>query len=239
MLISFVPTFLFAISIYPSSSARSKFLGTSCNSLTQQPTPPRLLLNFIGFQFGNELILNWLPMHVHRSLHDDCNQYLSSLLLHSYIPSHQLSSASLNLLVQHRIHIALVSRGLRHASPSIWNPSLPPNHRSIDSYTAFKSNLKTHLLLTQAFLGILPQAILSVRFWFDIIHVDFCVENTLYYMTSYWWRASEAKAFESCLEAFRISIRFVCYISLPRTSVTRSSHYEPGKVAYFPRIIDM
>jgi len=97
--------------------------------------------------------LHWLPIRqridfklatlVHRSLHNACPQYLSSLL-QVYTPTRQLRSASLNLLAVPRVNIALASRGFRHAGPSIWN-SLPPHLRSLDTYPAFKSNLKTHL----------------------------------------------------------------------------------------------
>jgi len=63
---------------------------------------------------------------------------------------------------------------IQHAGPSIWN-SILPNLRSVESYTAFKSNLKTRLL---------PGASnsISVRLWFEKIHVDFCVEVTLQYI---------------------------------------------------------
>ena len=47
-------------------------------------------------------------------------------------------------LSQPRVNIALASRGFRHADPSRWN-SLSAYLRSIDSYIAFKSDLKTHL----------------------------------------------------------------------------------------------
>jgi len=84
-----------------------------------------------------------LATPVHRSLHNAGPQYMSSLL-HLYTPSRQLHSVSLNLLSQPRINITLASRGFRHAGPSLWN-SLPHHLRSTDSYTVFKSNLKTQL----------------------------------------------------------------------------------------------
>jgi len=80
-----------------------------------------------------------------------CPQYLSSLL-HTYTPTRQLRSASLNLLSLLRSKIALASRGFRHTGPSIWN-YLPPHLRSIDTSTAFKSNLKTHLLCSASISG--------------------------------------------------------------------------------------
>jgi len=92
--------------------------------------------------------LHWLPIQqrinfklatlVHRSLHNAV-----IFIIHPYTPSHQLRSASLNLLAQSRINITLASRGFRHADPSLWN-SLPRHLKSTDSYTVFKSNLKTH-----------------------------------------------------------------------------------------------
>jgi len=83
--------------------------------------------------------------------HNACPQYLSSLL-HTYTRTRQLRSASLNLLTQPRAKIAFDSRGFRHTGPSIWN-SLPPHLRSIDTYTAFKSNLKTHLFCSASISG--------------------------------------------------------------------------------------
>jgi len=105
--------------------------------------------------------LHWLPIWqpigyklstiIHRSLRNACPQYLSSLL-HTYTPTRQLRCTSLNLLSQPRAKIALASPGFRHAGPSIWN-SHPPHLRSIDTYTAFKSNLKTHLFRSASISG--------------------------------------------------------------------------------------
>jgi len=105
--------------------------------------------------------LHWLPIQqrynfklatlVHRSLHNAGPQYLS-YLSHPYTPSRQLRSASLNLLSQSSINIALACRGFRHAGPSLWN-SLPYHLRYIDSYTIFISNLKPHLFSGLSFSG--------------------------------------------------------------------------------------
>ena len=105
--------------------------------------------------------LHWLPIAqridyklatlVHHSLHNTCPLYLSSLL-HSYTPSRHLRSSSLNLLSQPRTNTVLASRGFRSAGPSIWN-SLPPHLRSIDSYSTFKSQLKTHLFSAASISG--------------------------------------------------------------------------------------
>lgn len=47
--------------------------------------------------------------------------------------------------LQPRIDFALsFRRGFRQADPSLWN-CLPPHLRPIDSYSAFKSYLKTHI----------------------------------------------------------------------------------------------
>jgi len=74
--------------------------------------------------------IHWLPIRqqinyelatiVHCSLHNACPHYLSSLL-HTYTPTRQLRSTSLDFLSQPRAKIALASRGFRHTGPSIWN----------------------------------------------------------------------------------------------------------------------
>jgi len=122
----FSPAFLHAIFIAFSSTTNSTSALNSLHWLTIQQR--------IDYK---------LATIVRHSLHNACPQYLSSLL-HTYTPTRQLQSASLNLLSQPRAKIALTSRGFRHTGPSIWN-SLPPHLRSIDTYTAFKSNLKSHL----------------------------------------------------------------------------------------------
>ena len=84
--------------------------------------------------------LHWPPIRqrinyklatlVHRSLHNACSQYLSSLI-QAYTQIRQLRTASLSLLSQPHVNIALASRGFRHAGPSIWNSkstfTLPSN----------------------------------------------------------------------------------------------------------------
>jgi len=90
---------------------------------------------------------------VYRTLHNVRSQCLSSShLTLSFL--HSITSASLCVpqsffttlypFSQPCIHIALASHGCWHAGPYRWN-SLPHHLRSIDSYTAFKSNLNTHL----------------------------------------------------------------------------------------------
>jgi len=100
-----------------------------------------------------------------------------SSLLHPYTPLRQLRSASLNLLSQPRINITLASHGFRHAGPTLWN-FLPHHLRSTDSYTVFKSNLKTHLFQVQA--SVTPSN-LYTRASDSHNHVDFCVLK-LYYI---------------------------------------------------------
>jgi len=96
--------------------------------------------------------LHWLPIRqridyklatiLHRSLHNACPQSL----LHTYTPTCQLRSASLNLLSQFHAKIALASRCFRHTGPSIWN-SLPPHLRSIDTYTPLHIQSQNSLVL--------------------------------------------------------------------------------------------
>jgi len=140
---------------------------------------------------------HWLPIQqqidfklatlVHRSLHNAGPQYLSSLL-HPYTPSRQLRSDSLNLLSQPRINITLASRGFRHAGPSLWK-SFPNHLRSTDSYTVFKSNLKTHHFLWCKHLW--PLAISVPALLIRHSHVDFCVLK-LYYVIMLCYESSES-----------------------------------------------
>lgn len=104
--------------------------------------------------------LHWLPVQqrisfklgtlVYRSLHGTCPQYISSLL-HTYAPSRSLRSSSLNLLSQPRLNTSIASRGFRSCGPYMWN-SLPQNVKTADSYSSFRSRLKTHLF-EQAFVA--------------------------------------------------------------------------------------
>jgi len=63
---------------------------------------------------------------------------------HPYCISTLSFALALDLLSQLRINIALASRGLRHAGPYLWNSLLPPHPRSMESYAAFKFNLRSH-----------------------------------------------------------------------------------------------
>jgi len=102
---------------------------SALNSLHRRPVQQRIIFKFAKL--------------VHRSLHNAGPQYMSPLL-HPYTLSRQLRSASLNLLSQPRINITFASHGFRHTGPSLWN-SFFHHLRSTDSYTVFKSSLKTHL----------------------------------------------------------------------------------------------
>jgi len=82
---------------YPSSSTRSKLLGSSRYSLNYQ--------HHISSKFTS-LVYFKLATLVHRSPHNADPQYMSSLL-HPYMPFYQLRSASLNLLSQPRIKFTL------------------------------------------------------------------------------------------------------------------------------------
>jgi len=89
----------------------------------------------------SRLIINWLQLstvHSTTSALNTCHLYYNRML-------HCLSFApSLNILLQPCFYIALASSGLQHDCPALWK-SLPHNLRPTNSYTVFKSNLKTRL----------------------------------------------------------------------------------------------
>ena len=97
--------------------------------------------------------LHWLPIQqrvsfkigcfVYRSLHGTTPTYLSSLLT-PYSPARSLRSSDLELLTIPRTKTTFGSRGFRCAGPRLWN-TLPHNIRSLDTFSNFKSHLKTHL----------------------------------------------------------------------------------------------
>ena len=80
---------------------------------------------------------------VYRSLHGTTPTYLSNLLT-PYSPTRGLRSSDLELLTIPRTKTTFGSRGFRCAGPRLWN-SLPHNIRSLDTFSNFKSHLKTHL----------------------------------------------------------------------------------------------
>jgi len=160
ILTSTFPTSAFNLhffSQYPSFSARSKLLGSS-----------RYSFNSIFTSLASNSVTNQF------SIGHSCPPFIPQrcpsihvILLQPYTPSSQLHSASLNLLSQPRINITLASHGFQHAGPSLWN-SLTHHLRYTDSYTVYKSNLKT----------------LAIYIYMLLIrhnHVDFCILK-LYYV---------------------------------------------------------
>jgi len=97
--------------------------------------------------------LHWLPIRqrisfkvgtfVFHSLHGTAPYYLSSLL-HHYEPPRHLRSSDRHLLSVPRTCTSIGSRGFRYSAPSFWN-KLPDSLRSTDTYSSFKSHLKTCL----------------------------------------------------------------------------------------------
>ena len=91
-----------------SSSIIGRLIYRPESQLARQPTPAQLSIQFIGFQFGNESIINWLiyPLFTPQCLHlNTCHLYL----LYSYTSSRQLPSASPNLLSQNLLSALLSS----------------------------------------------------------------------------------------------------------------------------------
>ena len=97
----------------------------------------------------------WLPFQarIEYKLSTLCHSFFSdtppvylSDLLNVYFPPRQLhfSSDSRTLPILHIKTKAFGHRSFSHAAPSVWN-SLPHEIRHIQSTTAFKTALKTHL----------------------------------------------------------------------------------------------
>jgi len=146
MLIPFLLALLLAISI-----DFNTFKTPRLRVVTRSTTKTTSALNSLHWLPSQQPINCKLATLVHHSLYNAGPQYMSSFL-HPYTPSRQLHSASPNLLSQPRINITLASRGFQHAGPSLWN-SLPHHFRSTDSYTVFKSNLKTHIYSVASIYG--------------------------------------------------------------------------------------
>ena len=97
--------------------------------------------------------LHWLPIDqrikfkisttVYRSLNGTAPHYLSSLLT-NYTPTRSLRSSDQNLLTIPNVKTKIGSRGFRSSGPRLWN-TLPVHLRSENTYSAFRSHLKTHL----------------------------------------------------------------------------------------------
>ncbi|XP_029923297.1 uncharacterized protein LOC115370421 [Myripristis murdjan] len=101
--------------------------------------------------------LHWLPVQFRiqfkvllftfKAIHNLAPPYLSDLL-HVPTPSRALrSSSSIHLSVPSARLTTMGSRAFSRSAPRLWN-SLPPQLRNIDSFTHFKSQLKTHLFKT-------------------------------------------------------------------------------------------
>ena len=122
-------------------------------SRTQLQDSSSKLINVIMFHLSSELFTGCPPKHVsiisfqrgHSFFSDTAPVYLSDLL-HVYSPSRQLrfSSDSRILRIPYIKIKTFGNRSFSHASPSVWN-SLPREITHIQSTTAFKTALKTHL----------------------------------------------------------------------------------------------
>ena len=99
--------------------------------------------------------LHWLPVQAHieyklstlyHSIFSNTAPFYLSDLLRVYSPSRQLRSFSdsRTLRIPHIKTKTFGHRSFSHAAPSVWN-SLPHEIRHIQSATAFKTALKTHL----------------------------------------------------------------------------------------------
>ena len=76
------------------------------------------------------------------------HNYQNYLVLRKYGQlARQLRSADQNLLFQPRSNTVFASRAFRSAGPHLWN-SLPNHLRTIDSYSSYKSHLKSHFFST-------------------------------------------------------------------------------------------
>jgi len=129
------------------------------------------------------------------TVHSTTSALIACILYYTYskcTPSHQLRSASLNLIVhQPRLHIALITaRSIRHTGPSILN-SLPPNMRSIDSYT-LPSNLLSKLTYSRVltFLGLAAPNVITILLLFSMLRAD----RALVWFDSFYVRVSTITA---------------------------------------------
>ena len=98
--------------------------------------------------------LHWLPVRwrvqykllvlVFTALHGLAPGYIRDLIT-PYLPTRNLRSADLHLLVVPRYNLeGYGKRAFSVSGPTLWN-SLPENMRKIDNLTKFKTLLKTHL----------------------------------------------------------------------------------------------
>ena len=96
--------------------------------------------------------LHWLPMEritfkvltmTHRSVFQTGPEYLNELVT-KYEPSRTLRSSDQHLLVAPKGQSKYGSRASMVIAPQLWN-KLPFELRSIESFSCFKKQLKTHL----------------------------------------------------------------------------------------------
>jgi hypothetical protein len=126
-----------------------------------QNTAARILTGTPKFEHITPVLrtLHWLPVEqrirykilltVFKALHKLAPRYIQDMIV-PYIPSRNLRSLDLNLLVVPRTSSSLIqARAFSVAGPLMWN-SLPPEMRGLDSINKFKSKLKTYLF-TQTF----------------------------------------------------------------------------------------
>uniref|UniRef100_A0A8C6PG34 Reverse transcriptase domain-containing protein n=1 Tax=Nothobranchius furzeri TaxID=105023 RepID=A0A8C6PG34_NOTFU len=98
--------------------------------------------------------LHWLPvkyridykilLHAFKAIHNLAPPYLSNLL-HIVTPTRSLRSSSSPSLSVPRTRLCTMGvRAFSHSAPKLWN-TLPPDLRNINSFSTFKSQLKTHM----------------------------------------------------------------------------------------------
>jgi len=97
-------------------------------------------------------------------LYGTAPHYWSSLLRHYEPPRHLRSTDRRVLSVPHTC-ISTGSRGFRHSAPSFWN-NLPDSLRSTDTYSSFRSHLRTCL-----FREIWPLAVSRASVSFSIMRL--------------------------------------------------------------------
>ena len=137
-----------------SSQAVLDILKNYKRSRTQLQDSFSKLMNKITFHSSLELFTGCPSKHVGYKLSTLCHSFFSdtapvylSDLLHVYSPSRQLRSSSDSRTLCILLMIKTKTFGHRsfsYATPSVWN-SLPHEIRRLQSTTAFKTALKTHL----------------------------------------------------------------------------------------------
>ena len=136
-----------------SQAALNIFLKNFKRSETQLQYSSSKLINEIMFHPSSEIFTGCPSTHVPSIICKHCHSFFSdtallylSDLLRVYSPSRQLrfSSDSRTLCIPHIKTKTFGHRSFSHAAPSVLN-SLPREIRYIQSTTAYKTALKTHL----------------------------------------------------------------------------------------------